>query len=223
MKVLENMRLHISRPLLLLFSFLVIAAAIAVISLRTRIIDNIVATSTLIPATSTMAPSHRDLWNSRGSNNYEIIIEAVALPQPPVGVKLIIQNGEISNRSIIACDNPSAEYPTRLCEPIRQYYSSVGDYTIEELFDVADTCLNRTRASISKCSSTKIDELNDFIGIDEMFNAVKACDIEFQFPDSFCVVKYDPYYGYPRDISSYYPYFEDGFSSINVKSFQITE
>jgi hypothetical protein len=145
------------------------------------------------------------------------------LPQPPVAQALTIQDGEVTKHSIIACDNPSKEYPENLCEPISYYYRTLGIYTIEELFEIADVCLSQTRVSISKCSTTVADEFQDFPNAKVMFDTLKTCEAEFEYQDSFCAVEYDPYYGYPKDIFLHYLSFEDGYSTIIVKSFQITQ
>src|SRR5687767_4145606 len=92
----ENMRLLKIRPLLLLLPLVIIATVIAVMSLQPRLIDNPTPTPTSIPPTMTIAPSHRDVWNSRGSSDYEMIVEDARMPQPSVGQALTIQDGEVT-------------------------------------------------------------------------------------------------------------------------------
>src|SRR5262245_11516584 len=80
------------------------------------------------------APTQHDLWKAEGISSYQMRIVTVVLPSPPVGLDLTVQRGEITKQSIIACDNPSKEYPESLCETIKRYYPAVGNYTIDQLF-----------------------------------------------------------------------------------------
>jgi hypothetical protein len=221
------MRMLKSRPLLILLPLLLLGIAI-VISQRPQLIDSptptisITATSTTSP--TPIPPTHRELWNTRGGLNYEMIVEDIRMPQPPVAQALTIQDGKVVKNSIIACDNPSDEYPARLCEPVRTYYSTLGIYTVEELFGTADACLSKTRELMSQCSALSATPFQDFPDTTVMFESIKMCSADFQnIEEGFCAVKYDPYYGYPREISIYYPDFTDGFSSITVKGFRLTE
>jgi hypothetical protein len=182
--------------------------------------------STILPTISPTPnpPTHRDLWNTRGGLNYEMIVEAIALPRPPVAQALTIQDGKVVKNSLMACDNPSSEYPATFCETVRTYYSTLGIYTLEELFGTADACLSKTRELMSQCSALSATPFQDFPDTTVMFESIKMCSADFQnVEEGFCAVKYDPYYGYPREISIYYPAFADGFSSITVKGFRLTE
>jgi hypothetical protein len=206
------------RPLIL-SALLLIGATIVFIGLQSGLINN---SSSALP-TTTSIPTHRELWDSWGASKYVMVIETIALPQPPVGLELTIEDGEISNRSIIACDNPSGDYPAHYCETIQQYYSWVGNYTVEELFETADMCLAQTRTSLSKCSSSVTNGFDDFPDAERMLDTVRQCEVEFEDTDYFCAVKYHPHFGYPRDISIYNPSLLHGFTSITVKSLTITQ
>lgn len=54
---------------------------------------------------STSLPSgevdYRALWDERGSNHYRIVVDSLSLPQPPVGLELTIQNGEVREFELI--------------------------------------------------------------------------------------------------------------------------
>jgi hypothetical protein len=168
---------------------------------------------------------YRTLWDERGSTHYRIIVDSRSLPQPYVGLELTIQNGEVIERSIIACDNPSEDYPEWACEPVRTYYVEWGTHTIEELFTYADSCVRSTQAIISQCPAYSSGGFSSFSTVDEMYEAADTCEDYLPISDSLCTVTHDPYYGYPREIF-YYRYGADihhPVSTIEVKEFEIIE
>jgi hypothetical protein len=178
-----------------------------------------------------LPPTPHELWNSRGGRNYEMIVEVLALPVPPVAQALTIKDGEIVKNSIVACDNPSEEYPAWACEPVKTYYASNGLYTIDELFDMADFGLTNTRKFMRKCRAAGRTMFQDFPNSDVMFAMAKTCDADLQGMIRradvqlvvLTAVEYDSYYGYPVKITSYTPDAADGMSIIMVKNFRLTE
>jgi hypothetical protein len=145
------------------------------------------------------------------------------LPVAPVGLELTVQDGQVTKYIIIACENPSEEYPERWCEPTRHYYWSMGIYTIEELFDIADECTLKTRASLANCPAFAVDEFHGFEDPDNMFNMAQTCKTYLQTSAWLCAVKYDAHYGFPKTIVTYDPSVLDGSTTIIVKEFQVIQ
>jgi hypothetical protein len=180
-----------------------------------------VSKPTTQPATPT--PTPRELWNARGSNHYTMVVDTVALPVPRVGLELTVQDGEITHYTIIACEHPSEEYPESSCEPIRIYYTRLAMYTIEELFETADTCIPRTQAALSNCPAFVERGLQGFDNAQAMFEMGSACR-EYVRPENWiCYAEYDPDYGYPSLITNYSPNLTDGGSIIKVRNVQIIQ
>src|SRR5690349_6145526 len=190
------MRVLKLRPLFMIWSLLLIVTIGLLVSQRSQIIDN--PTPTLSP-TTTSPPTLRDLWNTRGGQNYEMVVEDAEMPAPPVVQVLTIQNGKVARTSILVCDRQSSEYHAGNCEAIRTYYSTLGIYTVEELFEIADFGLNRTREAMRKCSAAGGYMFRDFPNSDAMFAMAKTCEADRQSQDRVILtaVEYDPYYGYP--------------------------
>jgi hypothetical protein len=164
----------------------------------------------------------RERWRLRGSENYQMTIVTSAMPQPPVGRDITVEGGVITQNSIIACDNPSNDHPDSLCAPISAYYQSVGNYTIDDLFEMADQCIPRTIAAFADCSvvsSAKFD--GTFETAEAMFEVVRACEASLDESDTLCAVHYHPYYGYPRMITFFTPEVYDGFSDITIRHLEI--
>lgn len=165
--------------------------------------------------------SEHDLWSAKGISSYQIRIVTLAMPAPAVALDLTIQDKKIVKQNIVACDNPSEENPSEYCDIIRHYYSYLGQYTVERLFDFADQCTAQTQTSLAICPAFKND-FQDFSTSDEMFNAAKTCNDYLHISNPLCTVQYDSDYGYPRMISMFTPEVTDGFTSITVKDFRVT-
>jgi len=192
----------------------------------------IVITSAVLLRSTTLPPpimpepfstDYRALWDVRGSTHYRIIVETIAPPVPPLGWELTVRDGEIIDRSIIACDNPSEEYPERLCEPIQTYYQGSGLYTLEELFEIADACTLETQVLLNQCPAYSSSEFRGFSTTDELFDAEDVCEDYLQSWDSLCAVEYDPTYGYPRDTTILVYGVLDAGTTIRVKEVEIIE
>ncbi len=176
----------------------------------------------LIGNTEQDVPDYRALWNSAGIQNYQMRLVTLALPVPAIGLDLTVQKGEIVQQSIIACENPSAEYPESACETISRYYSNMGRYTVDQLFDFADECLRKTQIAIAHCPAFAADKLQRFSNYDDIFSMAHACQHYLESSDLLCSVNYDTHYGYPNAISTYAPNVMDGSIMITVKEFQPT-
>jgi hypothetical protein len=167
--------------------------------------------------------SYRALWAAKGAANYQIQIVTGSPPAPPVGWELTVQNGQITRQSIIACDHPSEEYPASNCDTIRQYYSSVGKYTIAQLFALAEDGLGLTQNSLLKCNLSTGNNFRSFSTLDEMRTAAQTCQNYLQSSDVLYAVQYDPDYGYPKTITEYTPSVFDGSMTIEVKDFRVIQ
>lgn len=206
--------------------------AIILIQQSQSIVTPTATSTTSSTASPTSPPTHRDLWNTRGGQNYEMIVEWMALPAPPVAQALTIQDRKIVKSSLVACDNPSEEYPAWACEPVKAYYAAYGLYTIEDLFSNADFSLHRTREAMSRCHAVGISTFRDFPNADAMFDAAKTCEADLVSKQidaqtitisTLSAVEYDSYYGYPEKISSTTVGALDSTSFITVKDFRLTE
>jgi hypothetical protein len=202
-----------SRKIAQILKFHMLAGILAV--LLTVMIIVVVVRSNIKPLTQ------RDFWKAKGISSYQMRVDTVALPSPPVGLDLTIRGGEITNQSIIACDNPSEEYPESLCDTIKRYYSWVGRYTIEQLFDTAQECIRKTQTSFAVCPAVNASEFSAFSTSEDMVNTANACRSYLQGLDSLCTVQYDSDYGYPNHISFYNPNVFDGYSTITVNDFHV--
>lgn len=159
----------------------------------------------------------RELWNSKGIQDYQIVVETMALPQPVIGLALTIRDGIVVERSILACDNPSELYLAQTCEPIQRYYVGLGTHTIEDLFDIGDNCTEVTQQALAACPLV-IPSPNGLDSFDTMLAVADTCHAYLQ--DAWiCSVEYDPVYGYPRSIIAYAPNIPDGYSSIQILDF----
>lgn len=186
----------------------------------------VVVTVLLTRSAQKLEPVHseyRSLWLERGSSNYQITVVTTALPSPPIGLKLTIQDRAIIQQSIIACDNPSEDYPASYCEPISLYYSEMGKHTVDDLFDQADECRRRTQMSLATCPAFTVGEFQGFSTTDELFTVIEGCREYFQPSAQLCAVEYEPYYGYPEIISQYTHGVSDGWGSIVVEELQLLQ
>ena len=163
--------------------------------------------------------SRRARWNERRVSDYLLKIVTIALPAPPIGLELTIRSGQIVSERIIACDTPSDEFPADLCAPIRRYYSQMGHYTVDQLFDLADDATSRTQRSLAKCQAFPMQGFHGFSNWDDLWEAAQLCQSVLQISDVLTSVEYGTDYGYPRKISRYIPQVMDGFFSIEIKEF----
>lgn len=166
-------------------------------------------------------PDYRELWTSRGVSSYQLEIVIMSLPVPSIGLELTIQNNQIVQRSIIACDNPSTEFPASDCQLNKVYYSKEGNYTVEQLFEIADEGIRQTQLSLIACNLSTGSEFHRFSTIEEMTVAIDTCQNYLRSSDMLYVVEYDPYYGFPTHIISYMPHVIDGRVSITVRNFHV--
>ena len=151
---------------------------------------------------------YRTLWNAQGVEYYRMELETILFPQPPVGLELVVRENEIVNSTIIACDNPSEAYPARLCEPIRRYYSWVGRFTIDELFDMADVCIQETRVWFSTCPLFADTEFHDYTDFGALVGTARECLTALPQDGNYvslCAVSFNSDYGYPNAISRFNP------------------
>ena len=165
-----------------------------------------------------IARHYRTLWNFAGPQSYQIELEIVSPPVPIVGLALTIREEKIAQKSILACDRPSEEYPASLCEPVRLYYSAIGNLTVEDLFELANDCTRKMRAALKNCPAFAEIESDDGISLNELVDAVQACPNDLKSHASVCAVAYDVNLGYPKSISQVMPGALDSFSSIKVKA-----
>ncbi len=163
--------------------------------------------------------SKRALWNERGVSDYHWKIVTVALPAPPIGLELTIRSGQIVSEHIIACDTPSDEFPADLCAPIRRYYSQMGHYTVDQLFELIEIWTRQTETSLAKCQAFPTQDFHGFSSWDDLWEAAQLCQSVLQISDILTSVEYAADYGYPRKISRYIPQAIDGFFSIEIKEF----
>src|SRR5579871_2860670 len=74
----------------------------------------------------------RALWAAKSISHYQIDILTGSLPAPPVEWSLTIQNNQITQQSLVACDHPNQISPAENCAWIRKYYSETGKYTVDQ-------------------------------------------------------------------------------------------
>src|SRR5688572_33294790 len=54
---------------------------------------------------------NRSIWKKQGIGSYQMVVDTIYPPQPPIGLELIIQDGVVTTSTILACEKPSEEYP----------------------------------------------------------------------------------------------------------------
>jgi hypothetical protein len=205
------------------FSILLIGIVIF-IRQSSLITDIVLPTATPTPT----PPTHRDLWNTRGGQNYEMTVEVWAPPTAIVAQTLVIQGGKVSKNSIIGCDTPPTDkYPVNAgdCERIKTYHADYGLYTIDKLFDITDLSLSITREAMSRCHAVDISMFEAFPNADAMFEMAKTCEGDLRGQDMamLSAIEYDPYYAYPNKITSTIPGAFDGTSIITLKDYRLTQ
>lgn len=207
-KTLQPLKSH---PYISLFTLLAIVSIIvALVVIGSRSIEN-------------KSSIQHEFWSSKGISSYRIDVTTLALPVLPIGRSLFIQDGKITQDNIISCESPSTEHPAHYCDTIRRYYSGTGQYTLEELFDIADQCTRRTQNIIVICPAFHTSHFQGFSSSDELFDAAKTCEKYLQSSDVLCFVEYDVDYGYPKTIAQYMPQVLDGWVVISVKDFQVVQ
>lgn|GEM_PF-5957233 len=169
--------------------------------------------------------NYRAIWEAHGISKYRMVVVAIALPAPVVGLELTVENERIIERNILACDGPLDERWTweGNCETIRDYYTNFAAYTISELFDWADFAVDTTQARLLVCNLATGNNFSILSSEDEMMHAGRVCEGSLEPFESISVVNYDPMYGYPRLIASYVPNAMDGYGRITVKDFEVLD
>jgi hypothetical protein len=199
------------RRILLTFLLLVVMLTAVMLSKWPR------SDATLNPALT----EARARWESQGASHYRMTLVTSALPSPPTALELTVRDGEIVQERIISCENPSAEYPAEWCEPTQRYYTSRGRYTIEQLFETADICTQRTLISMSRCPAYISPAFHGFTSVEAMSEAIQTCQSYLRSVDTICAVSYDPASGYPAEIWALVYRVFNGSSSISVRAFEI--
>jgi hypothetical protein len=171
------------------------------------------------PNTNTLLDPHTR-WQSQNIQDYQMTIIVNALPAPPAALDLVIRNGEIVAETILACEQPSEEYPERWCEPTRDYYAYMARLTIDDLFETAEQCLEQTRLALSECPYIAAD-FQGFEDKEEMYQAAESCQTYLRgSPDTLCAVQYNDVYGNPQEISLYFSNTFHPRGAISVRDFQ---
>lgn len=167
---------------------------------------------------------HRAIWEAHDISKYRMVVVAVALPAPIIGMELTVENDQIIERIILACDRPSDEEWALAsnCEAIRDYYSGFAAYTISELFDRADSAVEATQARLLVCNQMTENNFGILSSEDEMMRAGRACEGSLK-GDYISVVNYDPEYGYPALIASVAPNALDGYGRITIEEFEVLD
>ncbi len=214
----------LTRILVLIFMFLAIIVVISFIALREReqdVTSVASVTASVVPAVPDAFTMARRTWREQGSDHYQMTVIGIGMPAPPAALHLIIENGAIVEESIIACDNPSDDYPENLCEPTRTWYGYLARHTIDDLFEQAAQCLVETRLALRDCPAVP-DDFQQFATQDEMHQVAASCDINTgNERHSLCTVSFNTTYGYPEEIESYTPNVNDGGGSVTVTDFQL--
>lgn len=213
--------------LLIIFVILALIIAISFIALRKREQDDtsvVSATASVVPAVPDAFTIARRTWREQGSDNYQMTVVGIGLPAPPAALHLTIENGAIVDESIIACDNPSEDYPENLCAPTRTWYSYLARHTIDDLFEQAAQCLVETRIALRNCSAVP-DDFQQFESGDRMGDIARSCEINTGGGQyySLCTVRFNATYGYPESIESFTPNVNDGGGSVTVTDFQLID
>lgn len=198
-----------------IYSFIIFTGIITILIASCNLIKPVINENSLSNAYSK--------WESQNIDSYEMTLVAIALPAPPAALHLIVQNNVIVDETIIACEQPSDEYPTNLCEPTRTYYAYMARHTIEEIFESAEQCLSNTQLALQDCPYIS-SEFESFQSREEMYQIAESCQGYINnLSQWLCAVQYDDIYGYPKEISSYLPNALDGFGMLIVKDFQAND
>lgn len=204
---------------------LLVMLIIAMILILTRLLPFDFLSPTALPPPTNFLVNERSKWLSHNINNYRMTNVTFGAPAPPAALDLVIRGGEIVEETIIACENPSEEYPARLCEPTRNHYSYLARKTIEDVFEFAESCVARMQTDLASCPYLPNDFLY-FEDRDTMSQVVNDCFDYFNEPYLqlwVCTMQFDEVYGYPKEMSYYITSIVDGLGSVSIRDFQIIE
>ncbi len=166
-------------------------------------------------------------WNNKHITNYTASITTLALPRPAVSVQVVVQDGKVEDEKLLQCEAGEPEYSANTCTVLTTDYHYIAGgqftFTLNDLFEIAQICTDRTRIAVAKCGLPYQIGFTAFSSYIEMFELQKACSQSLQYSDWMCYVEYDAEYGYPKTIIQSSPNVLDGVSVIDVKDFQPTD
>lgn len=162
-------------------------------------------------------------WQGQSIDSYQMTVFSVSPPASPVGLELKVQQGELVDEKIIACEHPSEDYPEQWCEPTRTYYAYTARITIDDLFEASEQCLERTRQILKDCPALS-ENFRHFEDRDEMYQIADQCSAYISdFSNALCTVQFNSTYGYPEHYYSLVPNTIDGGGAISIRDFRITD
>lgn len=168
--------------------------------------------------------TNRELWESHNISNYSMIVETLAFPVPPIGVRVSVKNGEIFSADLVACEPAQTQYRVGLCKTLEEYYpAQAHTFTIEDLLGEAEGCLQQNQSIFRQIGVMPVHSL---ASSEEVLSFMREHSQSIQSvtgPDWMCFVEFDPDYGYPTSITSMNPFVFDGVGTISVTEFHVDE